>query len=58
MAETVVQGPAGPAIFDAAGEAGLIVVGHRRRGAVAGALLGSVAHHVVNRAGRPVVVVP
>jgi nucleotide-binding universal stress UspA family protein len=54
----VVQGPAGPAILDAAEGADLIVLGTRGHGTVAGALLGSVTHHVVHHATRPVVVVP
>jgi nucleotide-binding universal stress UspA family protein len=54
----VVQGPAGPAILDAAEDADLIVLGTRGLGTVAGALLGSVTHHVVDHANRPVVVVP
>ena len=54
----VVQGPAGPAILDAAEGADLIVLGTRGLGTVAGALLGSVTHHVVHHATRPVVVVP
>ncbi|HEY7071140.1 MAG TPA: universal stress protein [Acidimicrobiales bacterium] len=54
----VVQGPAGPAILDAAEGADLIVLGTRGHGTVAGALLGSVTHHVVHHATRPVAVVP
>jgi|SRR5262245_9879871 len=54
----VVQGPAGPALLDAADGADLIVLGSRGLGTVAGALLGSVTHHVVHHATRPVVVVP
>ena len=54
----VVQGPAGPAILDAAEGADLIVLGTRGLGTVAGAVLGSVTHHVVHHATRPVVVVP
>jgi nucleotide-binding universal stress UspA family protein len=54
----VVQGPAGPAILDAAEGADLIVLGTRGLGTVASAVLGSVTHHVVHHATRPVVVVP
>jgi nucleotide-binding universal stress UspA family protein len=54
----VVQGPAGPAILDAADGADLIVLGTRGHGTVVGALLGSVTHHVVHHATRPVLVVP
>jgi nucleotide-binding universal stress UspA family protein len=54
----VVQGPAGPAILDAAEDADLIVLGTRGLGTVSGALLGSVTHHVVHHATRPAVVVP
>jgi nucleotide-binding universal stress UspA family protein len=54
----VVHGPAGPAILDAAEGADLIVLGTRGLGTVASAVLGSVTHHVVHHATRPVVVVP
>jgi nucleotide-binding universal stress UspA family protein len=54
----LVHGPAGPAILDAARGADLIVLGTRGHGAVTGALLGSVAHHVARHAPGPVVVVP
>ncbi len=54
----LVQGSAGPAILDAAHGADLIVLGTRGHGAVTGALLGSVTHHVARHAPGPVVVVP
>ncbi len=53
-----VPGPAAPAILDAAHGADLVVLGTRGHGAVAGALLGSVTHHVARHAQVPVVVVP
>lgn len=54
----VCQGQAGPSIVQAGGSAGLIVVGTRGRGAMAGNMLGSVSSHVVANATRPVAVVP
>ena len=44
-------------ILDAAGDAGLVVVGARGRGSLAGLFLGSVSHGVVHRAQVPVLVV-
>jgi nucleotide-binding universal stress UspA family protein len=52
-----VSGQAVPALLDAAREAGLLVLGSRRLGAVTGFLVGSVALGVVARAARPVVLV-
>lgn len=49
-AEAIVQ-------FGRAREVDLIVVGPRGRGAMAGALFGSVSEGVVHRADRPVLVV-
>jgi nucleotide-binding universal stress UspA family protein len=58
VAGRLVQGSAGPAILDAAHGADLVVLGTRGHGAVTGALLGSVTHHVTQHASGPVVVVP
>lgn len=54
----LVSGAAAPAILDAAGDADLVVLGTHGRGAVAGALVGSVTHHVAHHARVPMVVVP
>lgn len=54
----VVPGDPGEAIAANAEGADLLVVGHRRRGAVARALLGSVSRHCARTASCPVVVVP
>ena len=56
-AKTVVGHP-GEALAAQAEGADLLVVGHRRRGAVARALLGSVSRHCARTASCPVVVVP
>ena len=50
--------PAAHAVVEAAGEAELIVIGSRGRGAIRGLILGSVSHDVVLHAGCPVVVIP
>lgn len=51
-------GRAGEVLVDAAEGAELLVVGHRGRGAVATAMLGSVGLHCLLHAGCPVTVVP
>jgi nucleotide-binding universal stress UspA family protein len=55
-----VLGGAAPAIAGIASEvdAGVIVVGSRGQSALAGIVLGSVAHKLLHIAGRPVLVVP
>ena len=53
----VVPGPPARAIVDAASEAALGVVGSRRRGGLAGLVLGSVGHGVLHDAACPVLVV-
>jgi nucleotide-binding universal stress UspA family protein len=54
------SGPAASTIMEHADQiaADLIIVGTRGRGGAAHALLGSVAERVVQKAGRPVLVVP
>lgn len=53
----VVHGRPADAVVDAAGEAGLVVVGARGRGGFRGLLLGSVSHEVLQRSTCPVAVV-
>lgn len=57
VALTVVQGNPAEALLEAAGDADLLVVGNRGRGAFAEALLGSTSGQVSDRAPCPVVVV-
>jgi nucleotide-binding universal stress UspA family protein len=45
-------------VLDATQDVNLLVVGSRGHGGFAGLLLGSVSHHVVDRADCPIVVVP
>lgn len=53
-----IVGPPGEVLVDRARGADLLVVGHRGRGAVASAVLGSVGLHCVLHATCPVTVVP
>jgi len=52
-----IAGPPGPVLVDASDGADLLVLGHRGRGAVRSALLGSVGLHCVLHATCPVTVV-
>ena len=54
----VVHGDAASLLLEAALDADLLVLGNHRHGALAGALLGSVAQHCVRHAGCPLVLVP
>lgn len=56
--EVLEHGPAAEIIVDAAHDADLVVVGSRGRGAVSGALLGSVSHDLLLNPPCPVVVMP
>ncbi|HEU5420477.1 MAG TPA: universal stress protein [Streptosporangiaceae bacterium] len=53
----VVYGRSAEALLEQAGEADLLVVGHKGRGAFTGMLLGSVTMHCVTHAPCPVTVV-
>ncbi len=50
----VAEGPAGPVLVDAAGNADLLVIGYRSHG---GVLLGSVGQYCVHHAPCPVVII-
>ena len=52
-----IAGPPGPVLVDASEGADLLVLGHRGRGALSSALLGSVGLHCVLHATCPVTVV-
>lgn len=56
--QLVVEGNPAPVLLEQAGDASLLVVGSRGRGAFTGMLLGSVSSHCVQLAPCPVVVVP
>jgi nucleotide-binding universal stress UspA family protein len=53
-----VEGAPGSVLVEHSVDAGMLVVGSRGHGAVAGRLLGSVSHEVVSKAACPVGVVP
>ena len=53
-----VEGSSTSALLESAADADLLVLGGRRHGALAGLLLGSVAHQCVHHAPCPVVLVP
>lgn len=56
--QRIAHGDAATALLDAARGADLLVLGNHRRGALAGALVGSVAQHCAHHAGCPLVLVP
>jgi nucleotide-binding universal stress UspA family protein len=56
--ETVVRGPAGPALLAAAADADLLVVGSRGSGGFVGLLLGSVSQQVAAHSPCPVAIIP
>jgi nucleotide-binding universal stress UspA family protein len=58
LAGDVEHGAAWRVLTEVSGDAALLVVGSRGHGAVAGALLGSVAQRCTTHAGCPVVVIP
>lgn len=58
MDRQVMAGDAATVLVDAAQDAALLVLGNAGRGALAGALTGSVALRCAHRAGCPVVLVP
>jgi nucleotide-binding universal stress UspA family protein len=58
ISTSAIEGRPADVLVDAAADASLLVVGGRGVGGVAGLLLGSTAHGVVDHAACPVVVVP
>jgi nucleotide-binding universal stress UspA family protein len=58
LEQVLIQGPAAPALIDAARDKALLVVGSRGRGGVSGLLLGSVSQQIAQHATVPVVVIP
>lgn len=56
--QVLVQGPAAPALIEAAHGSSLLVVGSRGRGGFTGLLLGSVSQQIAQHATVPVVIVP
>ena len=56
--ERLVRSPAVPALLEASGDAGLLVVGTHGHGPAMGALLGSVSNGLLHKAKVPVAVVP
>lgn len=55
---SVQEGDAGSVLLDQASKAELLILGNKARGAIAGAIAGSVALHCVHHARRPIVLVP
>ncbi len=56
--QLLIQGPAAPALIEAARGSSLLVVGSRGRGGFAGLLLGSVSQQIAQHATVPVVIIP
>lgn len=52
------RGPAGPTLVEVSSGAGLLVVGSRGRGVIAGSILGSTSTHCAHHATVPVAIVP
>jgi nucleotide-binding universal stress UspA family protein len=55
--KTVVEGPAAPALIEAARDASLLVVGSRGLGGFSGLLLGSVSQQCAHHAACPLVII-
>lgn len=58
VASSVEEGDPGSVLLDHGSNAELLILGNKSRGAIAGAIAGSVALHCVHRARRPIVLVP